>query len=215
MVASADDLTHLGTLDFGKGDGLIPAIVQHAGTGAVLMLGYMNREALIATLARRRAVFFSRSKGRLWEKGEASGHSLDVEDVKTDCDHDTLLIRAWPRGPVCHSGSATCFGDDAGVQGGSVAFLATLERVIEERAAASSEGSYTARLLAAGSKRVAQKVGEEGLEAALAGAGGSDSEVVNEVADLFYHVLVMLRTRGLNLEQVVRELEERRRPDRS
>ena len=197
------------TLDFAKGDGLLPAIVQHAGTGTVLMLGYMNREALVATLAQRRVMFFSRSKGRLWTKGETSGNALEVEQLHTDCDRDTLLVSAWPRGPVCHSGSDSCFGDPIADTGKGVTFLATLEEVIGRRLEARPPDSYTARLLDAGWQRIAQKVGEEGLEVALAASVGSDHEVVGEVADLLYHVLVLLKARGLSLERVLNELESR------
>jgi phosphoribosyl-ATP pyrophosphohydrolase/phosphoribosyl-AMP cyclohydrolase len=195
-------------LDFSKGAGLLPAIVQHAGSGAVLMLGYMNRDALRASLMRRRVVFFSRSRQRLWEKGETSGRALELAQIRADCDRDALLVTAWPRGPVCHLGTASCFGD-ARAPGEALAFLDTLARVIGERMAARPEGSYTARLVAGGAKRVAQKVGEEGLEVALAGAGGSDAEVVAEAADLLYHVLVLLRVRGLPLERVIDELRAR------
>jgi phosphoribosyl-AMP cyclohydrolase / phosphoribosyl-ATP pyrophosphohydrolase len=197
------------TLDFGKGGGLLPVVVQHAGTRTVLMLGYMNREALVATLALRRVVFFSRSKQRLWEKGETSGNALEVEQIHRDCDGDALLVSAWPRGPVCHSGSGSCFGDPMAETGQGTAFLATLEEVIRQRVEVRPPGSYTARLLDAGWQRMAQKVGEEGLEVALAATGGSDHEVVSEVADLFYHVLVLLKARGLSLERVLKELESR------
>jgi len=196
-------------IDFNKADGLIPAIVQHADTGAVLMLGYMNREALRETLARRRVVFFSRSKQRLWEKGETSGHTLDLDEVRTDCDKDTLLITARPRGPACHTGSATCFGDERVTKAERLAFLGSLERIIEQRIAARPEGSYTARLYAQGAKRIAQKVGEEGVELALAGATESDDKVIGEAADLLFHVLVLLKSRQLPLEQVIAELERR------
>jgi phosphoribosyl-AMP cyclohydrolase / phosphoribosyl-ATP pyrophosphohydrolase len=197
------------TLDFAKGGGLLPVVVQHAGTGTVLMLGYMNREALVTTLALQRVVFFSRSKQRLWEKGETSGNALEVEQIHRDCDGDTLLVSAWPRGPVCHSGSGSCFGDPMAETGQVTNFLATLEEVICQRLEVRPPGSYTARLLDAGWQRMAQKVGEEGLEVALAAAGGSDHEVVSEVADLFYHVLVLLKARGLSLERVLNELESR------
>ncbi len=209
MVANAVNFTNLDALDFEKGGGLLPAVVQDAGNDTVLMLGYMNREALVITLAQRRVVFFSRSKGRLWEKGETSGHSLELEEIRMDCDQDTLLVRAWPRGPVCHLGNGSCFGDAVGVESQPAAFLATLERVIDERFAQRPEGSYTARLLAQGWTRIAQKVGEEGVEVALAAARGNDHEVIDEVADLFYHVLVLLKARGLTLEHVLKELEAR------
>jgi phosphoribosyl-AMP cyclohydrolase / phosphoribosyl-ATP pyrophosphohydrolase len=197
------------TLDFAKGGGLLPVVVQHAGTGTVLMLGYMNREALVATLAQRRVIFFSRSKGCLWAKGATSGNTLEVEQLHTDCDRDTLLVSAWPRGPVCHSGSGSCFGDPLADTGKGMTFLATLEEVIRQRLEVRPPGSYTARLLDAGGQRIAQKIGEEGLEVALAAVGGSDHEVVGEVADLFYHVLVLLKARGLSLQRVLNELESR------
>jgi len=196
-------------LDFAKGDGLLPAIVQHAATGAVLMLGYMNPQALRETLTRRRVVFFSRSKQRLWEKGETSGHCLELAQIRADCDRDTLLVTAWPRGPACHLGTATCFGDEALTAAEPLAFLAALEGIIAQRIAERPEGSYTARLVAQGPKRLAQKVGEEGLEVALAAAAETDDKVVAEVADLLYHLLVLLKSRGLPLERVVAELQSR------
>lgn len=196
-------------IDFAKGDGLVPAIVQDATTGSVLMLAYMNREALDATLARKRAVFYSRSKRRLWEKGETTGHSLDVVDVIHDCDNDTLLIAAHPRGPACHNGTLTCFGDEPRSAATSIAFLAKLEGVIAQRAAEKPESSYTARLLDKGVARVAQKVGEEGVELALAGVNEDEKKVIAETADLLFHVLVLLRARGISLGDVVAELESR------
>ena len=201
----------IASIDFKKGDGLVPAIVQDADTGAVLMLGYMNREALEQTLARKRAVFFSRSKQRLWEKGETTGHTLDVVDVALDCDNDTLLVTAHPRGPACHNGTVTCFGDATRSAAGDIAFLSKLESVIAQRATDKPENSYTARLLAKGLGKVAQKVGEEGVETALAGAGESEQKVIEESADLLFHLLVLLRARGLTLAQVVRQLESRHR----
>src|ERR1700716_1607914 len=177
------ELADVEGLDFGKGAGLLPGIVQHAGSGAVLMLGYMNRDALRASLTRRRVVFFSRSRQRLWEKGETSGQVLELAQIRADCARAALLATAWPRGLVCHLGTASCFGD-ARTPGEALAFLDTLARVIGERMAARPEGSYTARLVAAGVQRGAQKDGEEGLEMALAGAGGSDAEVLAEAADL-------------------------------
>ncbi len=199
----------ISSLDFAKGGGLLPAIVQHAGSGAVLMLGFMNAEALSATLERRRVVFFSRSKRRLWEKGETSGHHLRVEDVLTDCDRDTVLITAWPEGPVCHTGARTCFGDEKLTAAERLAFLASLERIVAQRATERPEGSYTARLLAQGSRRLAQKVGEEGLEVALAAAAETDERLVSEAADLLFHLLVLLRSRDIPLASVVAELETR------
>ena len=198
-------------VDFGKSDGLVPAIVQDADSGAVLMLGYMNREALDQTLKRQRAVFYSRSKQRLWEKGETTGHTLDVVDIALDCDADTLLISARPRGPACHNGTLTCFGNEPRSKAESLAFLAKLEGVIERRATDKPEASYTARLLEKGVARIAQKVGEEGVELALAGVGEANVKVVEESADLVFHLLVLLRARGIAFSDVVRTLESRHR----
>jgi phosphoribosyl-ATP pyrophosphohydrolase/phosphoribosyl-AMP cyclohydrolase len=202
-------LADLDGLNFSKGGGLLPAVVQHARNGAVLMLGYMNREAVEATLTRGRAVFFSRSKGRLWEKGETSGHTLKVDAICADCDRDALLVSVRPRGPACHLGTATCFGDGPLSSQERLMFLSDLEQVIGERMVVRPEGSYTARLFASGIKRIAQKLGEEGVEVALAGASGTDAEVIGEVSDLFYHVLVLLKARGLSLERVFGELRAR------
>ena len=214
MVGSAIELTNTDTLDFDKVGGLIPAVVQHAETGVVLMLGYMNRDALIATLARRRVVFLSRSKLRLWEKGESSGHFLELEEIRADCDRDTLLVRARPRGPVCHLGRDSCFGDREApaLESRSLAFLRTLEEIVANRIATKPEGSYTAALFLAGRARIAQKLGEEGLEVALAAVGGSDEAVVDEAADLVYHLLVLLQARGLRLDEVVSALRNRHQP---
>ena len=208
-AAAQVGLADLERLDFVKGEGLLPAIVQHAVSGAVLMLGYMNREALSETLTRRRVVFFSRSKQRLWEKGETSGHRLELAQIRADCDRDTLLVTAWPRGPACHLGTATCFGDEALTAAERLAFLAALEAIIAQRIAERPEGSYTARLFAEGPKRLAQKVGEEGLEVALAAAAETDDELIAESADLLFHLLVLLKSRGLPLERVVAALQSR------
>lgn len=196
-------------LNFDKGGGILPAVVQDADSGAVLMLGYQNREALEATFRRGRVVFFSRSKQRLWMKGETSGHFLDVVDVRADCDRDTLLITARANGPACHRGTTTCFGDGVPASAAGLGFLTTLESVIAQRISAAPEGSYTARLYAKGPKRIAQKVGEEGVEVALAAAAGTDDEVVSESADLLFHLLVLLKSRGISLRRVVAELESR------
>ena len=196
-------------IDFAKGNGLVPAIVQDADTGAVLMLAYMNRDAVEQTLARRRAVFFSRSKQRLWEKGETTGHTLDLVDIVADCDNDTLLVSARPRGPACHNGTLTCFGDEPRSAATNIAFLGKLESVVAQRAIEKPDDSYTARLLAKGINKVAQKVGEEGVETALAGVNESDQKLVEESADLLFHLLVLLRARGVKLAQVVRLLESR------
>jgi phosphoribosyl-AMP cyclohydrolase / phosphoribosyl-ATP pyrophosphohydrolase len=202
-------LADIDTLDFDKSGGLLPAVVQHVGSGTVLMLGYMNPEALRQTLTRRRVVFFSRSRQCLWEKGETSGHTLGLAAVRADCDRDTLLVTALPQGPVCHTGTATCFGDDAVTPAGRLAFLGALESIIAQRIVERPEGSYTARLYSAGPKRMAQKVGEEGLEVALAAVAEPDDKLVAESADLLYHLLLLLKSRGLYLERVVAELEAR------
>ncbi|HKT74917.1 MAG TPA: bifunctional phosphoribosyl-AMP cyclohydrolase/phosphoribosyl-ATP diphosphatase HisIE [Steroidobacteraceae bacterium] len=199
----------LDRLDFAKGGGLLPAIVQHAATGAVLMLGYMNRQALQATLERRRVVFYSRSKQRLWEKGETSGHFLELEGVRMDCDADTLLVTAQPRGPVCHLGTATCFGDEPATRAERLGFIAQLESTIARRWVDRPAGSYTSKLFEQGAKRIAQKVGEEGLEVALAAVAEADDKVISESADLIFHLLVLLRSRGLEMSQVAAELAAR------
>jgi len=197
-------------LDWDKGGGLLPAIVQDAGSGAVLMLGYMNPQALAATRATGRVTFWSRSKGRLWTKGETSGHFLTLKHIAADCDGDTLLILAEPSGPACHRGTATCWGGHAPrPDAQQIAFLGELERVIAQRIAARPPGSYTAKLLAEGTRRIAQKVGEEGLELALAAVAQSDAEVIGEAADLLYHTLLLLKVKGLSLSQVIAELEAR------
>jgi phosphoribosyl-ATP pyrophosphohydrolase/phosphoribosyl-AMP cyclohydrolase len=201
--------TDLEALDFDKSGGMIPAIVQHADTGAVLMLGFMNAEALRETLARKRVVFYSRSRQRLWEKGETSGNTLDFVSARADCDRDTILVAARPLGPVCHNGTATCFGDEPVSRAEALGFLVQLESIIEQRIGDRPEGSYTARLYAQGPKRIAQKVGEEGLEVALAAAAETDDKVVAESADLLFHLLLLLRSRGIGLEKVVSELVAR------
>ena len=198
------------TLDWNKGDGLLPAIVQDAGNGAVLMLGYMNREALAATLATGDVTFWSRSKGRLWTKGESSGHFLKLKEIAADCDGDTLLITAQALGPACHKGTPTCWGESPPqTSAQQLAFLGFLEQLIAQRIATRPAGSYTAKLLDQGMRRIAQKVGEEGLELALAGVAQSDPEIIGEAADLLYHTLLLLKAKGLSLSQVVVELERR------
>jgi phosphoribosyl-ATP pyrophosphohydrolase/phosphoribosyl-AMP cyclohydrolase len=197
-------------LDWAKGGGLLPAIVQDASSGVVLMLGYVNREALEATRASGRVTFWSRSKRRLWTKGETSGHFLEARSIAADCDADTLLILARPQGPACHKGTPTCFGDNPPHAAAErLAFLAVLGEVIRARIAERPEGSYTAKLLDEGPRRIAQKVGEEGLELALAALAQNDEEVLGEAADLLYHVLLLLESKGLSLGQVTDRLEAR------
>ena len=197
-------------LDWDKGGGLLPAVVQDAGSGAVLMLGYMNRDALAATQASGRVTFWSRSKGRLWTKGESSGHFLELKQIAADCDGDTLLILAQPSGPACHRGTPTCWGESAPQAAAqNLGFLAQLEEIITRRIADRPPGSYTAKLLAEGTRRIAQKVGEEGLELALAGVSQSDEEIIGEAADLLYHTLLLLKVKDLSLSQVIAELQAR------
>jgi phosphoribosyl-AMP cyclohydrolase / phosphoribosyl-ATP pyrophosphohydrolase len=169
----------------------------------------MNREALAATLAHGRVVFYSRSKRRLWEKGEISGNYLQLMEIRVDCDADALLLAALPAGPVCHTGSASCFGDELLTAAAPLGFLLQLEQLIGQRIAEPSEGSYTAALHARGIRRVAQKVGEEGVEVALAGAGDTDQALIGEAGDLLYHLLVLLRARDLPLAAVIAELQRR------
>ncbi len=196
-------------LNFSKGNGLLPAIVQHRDTGEVLMLGYMNEIAFCETKAKGRVVFWSRSRARLWEKGETSGHTLTVDRIDIDCDHDTILIQALPIGPVCHLGTQSCFSAEPISAYRNLAFLNTLESIISERIKSADINSYTVRLYSQGIRRIAQKVGEEGLEVALAANSGESNEVINEAADLIYHLLVMLKGRDIKLCDVVSELSRR------
>ncbi len=202
-------LEELPDLDWDKGDGLLPVAVQHVQTGALLKLGYMNRQALRQTLASGRVTFFSRNRAELWTEGEASGHFLEAVAVSADCDNDTILVQALPAGPVCHLGTATCFPHAAPLESDRYAFLGQLERVIAERIAAQPEGSYTARLHAHGPQRLAQRLGQEGVELALAAAGDDDALVLAEAADLLYHLTLMLKLRGMSLAAVMEELELR------
>jgi phosphoribosyl-ATP pyrophosphohydrolase/phosphoribosyl-AMP cyclohydrolase len=197
------------TLDFSKGSGLLPAVVQDAETGTVLMLGYMNSAALRVTLERGRVVFFSRSKDRLWEKGETSGHHLELVAVRTDCDRDCVLVSARARGPVCHLGRTSCFGDPPPAPTEGVAFLSVLETVIARRITEQTAGSYTANLVSQGAQRIAQKIGEEGLELALAAVAETDERVVAEAADVIFHMMVLLGSRKLPLARVVAALAMR------
>ena len=196
-------------LDWAKGHGLLPAVIQDARSGRVLMLGYMDEDALRRTLTEGRVTFFSRSRNAPWVKGETSGHYLDVVQVSADCDGDTVLVLANPHGPACHRGTTTCFADAQDPDAARIAFLASLEATVAQRIAESPEGSYTARLFHQGIGRIAQKVGEEGVEAALAAVTRDDVELVGECADLLYHLVVLLKSRNLTLERVVAELASR------
>ena len=196
----------LDALDWEKMAGLVPAIVQDASTRQVLMLGYMNREAVEATLADGFATFFSRSKTRLWRKGESSGHHLAVRSVHVDCDGDALLVLAEPAGPTCHLGTASCFSEEAAP---GLGWLGQLSRIVRERAESGESGSYTARLLAEGPQRIAQKIGEEGVELALAGAGGEKDQCIEEAADLLYHLAVLMQARDFGWDEVAQTLRRR------
>ena len=195
------------TIDWAKGGGLVPLIVQHAHDGRVLMLGYTNRAALEETLATGEVHFWSRSRQRIWRKGETSGHVLALVSLAADCDGDALLCQAVPQGPTCHRGMASCFDGTAPAH----AWLNELQALIDARSSADPATSYVARLLAAPPARRGQKVGEEGVEVAIAAVSGSDEALVGEAADLVFHLLVLLRGRGLALADVVGELALRHR----
>jgi len=196
-------------IDWKKTSGLVPAIVQDAVTLQVLMLGYMNAEALKKTLQTKRVTFFSRTKNRLWTKGEASKNFLHLVSLAVDCDHDTLLITARPDGPTCHRGTPSCFGA-GGAHG--VGFLAQLDQVVATRLKSGDKSSYTVRLAREGVARVAQKVGEEGVETALAALSAGKAEFAGEAADLLYHLIVLLRVKKLSLSAAVAVLEKRHAP---
>lgn len=204
------DNTDTHRLDWAKGDGLLPAIVQHWLTGEVLMLGYMTAAALAETQRSGHVTFHSRSKQRLWTKGESSGHVLVLKSIRIDCDADTLLIQADPRGPTCHTGTSSCFGDGADVRP-PLGFLAELDALVAQRHAERPEGSYTTTLFDGGIRRIAQKVGEEGVETALAAVAQGDDELLGEAADLLFHLTVALRARGLSLADVAEVLAQRHR----
>jgi phosphoribosyl-ATP pyrophosphohydrolase/phosphoribosyl-AMP cyclohydrolase len=189
-------------LDWGKNDGLIPAIVQHAVSGRVLMLGYMNAEALAETLSKELVTFYSRSRNCLWTKGETSGNRLELRAIDVDCDADTLLVQATPTGPTCHLGKSSCFDSDV---------VGQLEAIIGDRINDQPADSYTTQLVNAGVQRLAQKIGEEGVELALAAMQEDRREVVSEAADLLYHVLVLLQQQGLRFADVADELQDRHR----
>jgi phosphoribosyl-AMP cyclohydrolase / phosphoribosyl-ATP pyrophosphohydrolase len=188
-----------------KMGGLLPAIVQDGATGAVLMLGYMNAEALQASLDSGFATFFSRSKGRLWQKGETSGHRLRLASIHEDCDGDALLVRADPEGPTCHLGTESCFGGENEGPG----WLAALSKIVAQRIASGDPASYSARLAAEGPARIAQKIGEEGVEVALAAVTRDAAGCAEEVADLLYHLTLLMETKGFGWDDAVRVLQAR------
>lgn len=203
MLVTKDNIEELA---WQKMDNLIPSIIQHAATGAILMQGFMNKDALMATLTKGKATFFSRSKQDLWEKGETSNNFLNVTQILTDCDKDSLLIACTPMGPTCHLGTESCFPEQKLSQQN---FLSELEQVIENKKNDSIEESYTAYLFSKGTTKIAQKVGEEGVEVALAAVAETKDDLLGECADLFYHTLVLLADKGIKLEEVMSVLQKR------
>lgn len=205
---SAPEMIDLDSPDWNKDgeSGLLPAIIQHVDTREVLMLGYMNRDSLAASYDSGKVTFYSRSKQRLWMKGESSGNVLSLVDVKLDCDNDSLLVTASPAGPICHTGANTCFGDDTVSH---TLFLDRLGSLIKQRHADMPVGSYTTSLFEAGKARIAQKVGEEGVELALARMKDDKAEMANESADLLFHMMVLLEDADLSLADVISVLQDR------
>ena len=193
-------------LDFEKMGGLVPAIIQDSVTQKVLMLGFMNEEALHKTVDTGKVTFFSRTKGRLWTKGEQSGNFLHVKSIRQDCDHDTLLIKAEPCGPVCHTGADTCFGEK---NEADFLFIQYLQDFIEKRKNEMPEGSYTTTLFRSGVNRMAQKVGEEAVETVIEATNGTDDRLIYEASDLLYHLIVLLTSKGYRIEDLARELKKR------
>ena len=198
-------------IDFDKLGGLVPAIVQDARTKNVLMLGFMNREAYDKTVATGKVTFWSRTRNCLWTKGETSGNYLNLVEVRNDCDKDTLLVKAIPDGPTCHTGTDTCWGEDNSAN--PLLFLTELQDFIEKRHEEMPEGSYTTSLFRKGINRIAQKVGEEALETVIEATNGSNDKMVDEASDLLYHLIVMLTEKGLRIEDVAGELQKRHDPE--
>ena len=209
-------------IDFEKGGGLVPAIVQDAETKNVLMLGYMNEEAYQKTIDTKKVTFWSRSRNCLWTKGETSGNFLHLVDIKVDCDNDTLLVKAHPDGPTCHTGTDTCWGEENHpIDNGQLImdndsplmFLKELQDFIDKRHAEMPEGSYTTKLFKDGVKRIAQKVGEESLEAVIEACTGTNEQLTYEAADMLYHLIVLLTAKGMRIEDLVEELHRRHDPN--
>lgn len=198
-------------IDFDKNDGLVPAIIQDSTTKNVLMLGYMNREAYETTISSGKVTFFSRSRQCLWTKGETSGNYLHLVSIQEDCDHDTLLVKVHPEGPTCHTGTDTCWGETN--DRNPLLFLTELQDFIEKRHEEMPEGSYTTSLFRDGLNRMAQKVGEEALEAVIEATNGTNERLVYEGSDMLYHLIVLLTSKGLRIEDLARELMERHQPD--
>ena len=199
------------TIDFEKMGGLIPAIIQDAKTKNVLMLGFMNQEAYEKTLATGKVTFWSRSRNQLWTKGETSGNFLELVSIQNDCDNDTLLVKVNPIGPTCHTGTDTCWGEENTEN--PLLFLTELQDFIEKRHEEMPEGSYTTRLFKEGINKMAQKMGEEALEAVIEATNGSDEKLIYEVSDMFYQLVVMLTSKGLRIEDVATELQKRHNPE--
>jgi phosphoribosyl-ATP pyrophosphohydrolase/phosphoribosyl-AMP cyclohydrolase len=197
-------------INFEKQNGLVPAIIQDSVTLNVLMLGYMNEEAYKKTVSTKKVTFYSRSRKCLWTKGETSGNYLELVSIKTDCDNDTLLIRAIPHGPTCHTGTDTCWGEDN--KKNPVLFLTELQDFINKRHEEMPENSYTTSLFKDGTERMAQKVGEEALEAVIEAVKGDNKRLIYESSDMLYHLIVLLTSKGLRIEQVISELAERHQP---
>lgn len=198
-------------VDFNKMGGLVPAIVQDANTKTVLMLGYMNEEALRKTIETKKVTFWSRSRNELWTKGETSGNFLNLVDIKSDCDNDALLVKAIPNGPTCHKGTDTCWAETN--ESNPMLFLSFLQDFIEKRKEEMPEGSYTTSLFKGGVNRMAQKMGEEALEAVIEACNGSDEKLVYEGSDMLYHLIVLLTEKGLRIEDLAKELIKRHDPD--
>lgn len=197
-------------IDFEKMNGLVPAIIQDSITKNVLMLGFMNEEAYQKTLATKRVTFYSRSRKCLWTKGETSGNYLELVSMKPDCDNDTLLVKVIPHGPTCHTGTDTCWGEEN--KRNPLLFLSELQNFINKRHEEMPEKSYTTSLFKEGTNRMAQKVGEEALEAVIEAVSGNDDRLIYECSDMFYHLVVLLTSKGLRIEQVAAELAERHQP---
>lgn len=197
-------------IDFDKMNGLVPAIVQDAVTKNVLMLGFMNKEAYDKTVETKKVTFWSRSRNTLWTKGETSGNYLNLVSIENDCDKDTLLVKVHPDGPTCHTGTDTCWGEDNTAN--PLLFLTELQDFIEKRHEEMPEGSYTTSLFKDGLNRMAQKVGEEALEAVIEAVNGTDERLIYEASDMFYHLIVLLTSKGLRIEDVAKELIVRHNP---
>ncbi len=198
-------------IDFEKMDGLVPAIIQDARTDKVLMLGFMNEEAYQRTVESKKVTFWSRSRQELWTKGETSGNYLNVVEILNDCDHDTLLVKAIPDGPTCHTGADTCWNETN--EANPLYFLTELSDFIEKRHEEMPEGSYTTKLFSSGINKIAQKVGEEALETVIEATNGTNDKLIYEAGDLLYHLIVMLTEKGLRIEDIAKELHRRHDPE--